>query len=56
MDHWILQVIFVCGIVYGLATFVLFIKRNSKKEKYQLVLSISTVVMCTVSLLLTIFN
>ncbi len=55
MNALILQIIFICGIVYGLIMFFIVIRKGSKMEKYQLMLSISLVVMCTTSFLLTLY-
>ncbi|MBP2257661.1 hypothetical protein [Virgibacillus alimentarius] len=52
MGVTILQVVFLCGIIYGFLSFFLEMKNKSKKDKNQLMLSISVVVASTASFLL----
>ncbi|MFD2749801.1 hypothetical protein ACFSUM_05185 [Virgibacillus siamensis] len=54
MDSFILQIVFVCGIIFGLMMFLSTITRKSNKDTYQMMLSIAVVVMCVTSFLLTI--
>ncbi|SES67411.1 hypothetical protein SAMN05216389_101356 [Oceanobacillus limi] len=44
----VLQVIFVCGIIYGLISFFITLKKRSK-DKSQLTLAISLIIVCTAS-------
>lgn len=54
MDSPILQVILILGVLYGLTTFFIGVKRKSTVGKYQLGLSAALIVSCAAAFLLTV--
>ena len=54
LDSSILQFILICGVLYGLITFFIEIKKKSGMSKNQLGLSIALVVSGTVAFLMTV--
>ena len=54
MDSLILQILLICGVLYGLITFFIEIKKKSNRSKNQLGLSIALIVAGTAGFLMTI--
>ena len=54
MDSMILQIILVCGVLYGLISFFIEIKKKSNMSKNQLGLSIALIIAGTAAFLMTI--
>lgn len=54
MDSAILQSILILGVLYGIITFYIEVKRKSAASKYQIGLSFALIVACTATLLTTI--
>ncbi|SFE07848.1 hypothetical protein SAMN05216238_10815 [Lentibacillus persicus] len=54
MDSLILQFVLVCGVLYGLISFFVEIKKKSNMSKNQLGLSIALMVAGTAAFLITI--
>lgn len=54
MDSLILQVILILGVLYGLITFLIGIKRKSPVSKYPFGLSAALIVSCAAAFLLTV--
>ncbi|MCM3611673.1 hypothetical protein M4S82_10450 [Planococcus sp. MERTA32b] len=54
MDSPILQFILILGVLYGLITFYIEVKRKSAVSKYQVGLSFALIVACTAAFLMTL--
>ncbi|MBO1004537.1 hypothetical protein [Pseudogracilibacillus auburnensis] len=50
----ILQLVFICGVIYGLIIFFIEVKKRSNMSKYQLGVSIALIVAGTAAFLMTI--
>lgn len=54
MDSLILQVVLLLGVLYGLITFFIGVKRKSTVSRYQVGLSAALIVSCAAAFLLTV--
>lgn len=54
MDSLILQLVLILGVLFGLVTLFIGVKRKSTASKYQVGLSAALIVSCTAAFLLTV--
>ncbi|MEI5907974.1 hypothetical protein WAK64_13005 [Bacillus spongiae] len=54
MTNLLLKILFICGIIYGIISLFITVRKKANQEMNQLVISISLVVACTAAFLMTL--